>query len=65
MPGWGHAEPDRPQALLGGFRGAIRNRIDRREALTGISAGQGLTLEPPDGIEPSTYALRDQVDGAL
>jgi hypothetical protein len=32
--------------------------LEPKEVLTSRHAGQDLFLEPPDGIEPSTYALR-------
>ena len=39
-------------------RRAVTGGCLERLTLTSISAGQGGWVEPPDGIEPSTYALR-------
>ncbi len=59
-PAAGHRppdEPDRVQAFTGGS-GGDSNRIDKRKALAGISAGQGLTVVGVAGFEPTTSSSR-------
>ena len=48
----------RSQAFVGGFRGAVQNAIDKRKALIGISAGQGLASVGVAGFEPTTSSSR-------
>jgi hypothetical protein len=43
---------------MGGFRGVIQNRIDKRKALTGVLPSQGLGLVELRGFEPLTPSMR-------
>ena len=47
------------EALAARLAARPRNSKQKAQVMIGDQAGDlGLSMEPPDGIEPSTYALR-------